>query len=62
MGDGRIGAFSFLDEGNIHQESTLALYSRITFRTVGGMIKVRTAAFVFGSQITPPGRLSRPAC
>ena len=56
-----MGESSFLDEGNIHRESTLALYSRITFRTEGGRIKVRTAAFVFGSQITTSGPLV-PAC
>ena len=61
MEDGRMGVSSFLGEGNIHLESTLALYSRITFRTVGGRIKVRTAAFVFGSQITTSGSLV-PAC
>ena len=56
-----MGESSFLGEGNIHRESTLALYSLITFRTVGGRIKVRIAAFVFGSQITTTGP-SVPAC
>ena len=44
-----MGESSFLGEGYIHLESTLALYSRITFRTGGGKIRVRFAAFVFGS-------------
>ena len=57
MEDGRIGESSFLGEGNTHRESASDLYFLITFRAGGDRIRLWTAAFVFGSQITTSGPL-----